>query len=91
LKDGQTFAIAGLVDNRTTEILSKVPGIGDLPVIGKLFQSKSLNRSKNELLVIVTPRIVRPLPPDKLPAGPIFVEPFIPPSTGPSHEPGSPK
>ena len=58
---GKRFAIAGLVDNRTTEILSKIPGIGDLPVIGKLFQSKSLNKSRNELLVIVTPRIVHPL------------------------------
>ncbi len=46
LKDGQSFAIAGLVDNRTTELLSKIPGIGDLPVIGKLFQSKSVSKSK---------------------------------------------
>ena len=61
LRDGQTFAIAGLVDNRVTELLSKMPGIGDIPVLGKLFQSKSLNKSKDELLVIVTPHIVQPL------------------------------
>ncbi len=61
LRDGQSFAIAGLVDNRVTELLSKIPGIGDIPILGKLFQSKSLNKSKDELLVIVTPHIVRPM------------------------------
>jgi pilus assembly protein CpaC len=75
LADGQTFAIAGLVDNRVTEILSKVPGIGDIPVLGKLFQSKSLNKSKNELLVIVTPQIVHPL--NQVPHGPNFPQPFL--------------
>jgi pilus assembly protein CpaC len=77
LADGQTFAIAGLVDNRVTEILSKVPGIGDIPVLGKLFQSKSYNKSKNELLIIVTPHIVRPLNPDQVPHGPNFTQPFL--------------
>ena len=77
LADGQTFAIAGLVDNRVTEILSKVPGIGDIPVLGKLFQSKSFNKSKNELLVIVTPHVVRPLNPDQVPHGPNFPQPFL--------------
>ena len=77
LADGQTFAIAGLVDNRVTEILSKVPGIGDIPVLGKLFQSKSLSKSKNELLVIVTPHIVHPSSPDQVPHGPNFPQPFL--------------
>jgi pilus assembly protein CpaC len=77
LADGQTFAIAGLVDNRVTEILSKVPGIGDIPILGKLFQSKSLSKSKNELLVIVTPHVVRPLSPDQVPHGPIYTQPFL--------------
>ena len=77
LADGQTFAIAGLVDNRVTEILSKIPGIGDIPVLGKLFQSKSLNKSKSELLVIVTPHIVHPLGPDQVPHGPNFPQPFL--------------
>jgi pilus assembly protein CpaC len=77
LADGQTFAIAGLVDNRVTEILSKVPGIGDIPILGKLFQSKSLNKSKNELLVIVTPHVVHPLNPDQVPHGPNFPQPFL--------------
>jgi pilus assembly protein CpaC len=77
LADGQTFAIAGLVDNRVTELLSKIPGLGDIPVLGKLFQSKSFNKSKNELLVIVTPHVVRPLTPDQVPHGPNFPHPFL--------------
>jgi pilus assembly protein CpaC len=77
LADGQTFAIAGLVDNRVTETLSKIPGIGDIPVLGKLFQSKSFNKSKTELLVIVTPHIVRPLNQDQVPHGPNFPQPFL--------------
>jgi pilus assembly protein CpaC len=60
LADGQSFAIAGLMDNRVTEQLSKIPWIGDVPVLGELFRSKSLNRSKDELLVVVTPIIVKP-------------------------------
>src|SRR5882724_5856907 len=77
LADGQTFAIAGLVDNRVTQLISKVPGLGDIPVLGKLFQSKSFNKSKSELLVIVTPHIVRPLGPDQVPHGPNFPQPFL--------------
>ena len=65
LTDGQSFAIAGLMDNRVTEQLQKIPGIGDIPILGKLFQSRSLNKSKNELVVVVTPHIVHPMPVDK--------------------------
>jgi pilus assembly protein CpaC len=77
LADGQTFAIAGLVDNRVTELFNKIPGIGDIPVLGHLFQSKSLTKSKNELLVIVTPHVVRPLTPDQAPHGPNNPQPFL--------------
>jgi pilus assembly protein CpaC len=80
LNDGQSFAIAGLVDDRVTKILSKVPGIGDIPVLGKLFQSTSFNRSKTELLVLVTPRIVQPFSPSETPAGPQFPIPFLVPA-----------
>jgi pilus assembly protein CpaC len=62
LEAGQSFAIAGLLDNRATENLSKIPGLGDIPVLGRLFQSKSVNRSNTELLVVVTPELVRPIP-----------------------------
>ncbi|PSH05241.1 MAG: type II and III secretion system protein [Acidobacteria bacterium] len=60
LRDGQSFGIAGLLDNRTTAMLSKVPGIGDIPILGMLFRSKSVKRSNTELLVLVTPTIVDP-------------------------------
>ncbi|MGA8072910.1 MAG: pilus assembly protein N-terminal domain-containing protein [Candidatus Acidiferrales bacterium] len=79
LKDGQSFAIAGLVDNRVTEILEKVPGIGDLPIIGKLFRSKSITKSHTELLVLVTPRIVKPYEPGNAPAGPAMINPIMGP------------
>jgi pilus assembly protein CpaC len=61
LKDGQSFGIAGLLDDRTTIQLSKVPGIGDIPILGQLFRSRSTNRSNTELLVLVTPTIVDPV------------------------------
>ncbi len=63
LESGQSFVIAGLLDKETTENLAKVPGIGSLPILGKLFQSKSISRTDNELLVIVTPEIVTPIQP----------------------------
>ena len=88
LADGQTFAIAGLVDNRVTELWSKIPGIGDIPVLGNLFKSKSYNRSKNELLVIVTPHIVKPLSPDQVPHGPNFPQPFL--DQAPAAQPAAP-
>jgi pilus assembly protein CpaC len=58
LRSGQSFAIAGLLDKRTAESWNKVPGIGDIPILGKLFQSRSLMKNNTELLVLVTPEIV---------------------------------
>lgn len=81
LRDGQSFAIAGLVDNRLTQVSQRIPGLGDIPVLGKLFQSKSFNRSRSELLVMVTPRIVQPLPAGQQPPGPQFPKEFMPPAT----------
>jgi pilus assembly protein CpaC len=85
LKDGQSFAIAGLVDNTVTQTMEKIPWIGDIPILGKLFQSKSVNKGKDELMVLVTPRIVLPLAPDQVPPGPTFPVPFLGP-TGPEHQ-----
>jgi pilus assembly protein CpaC len=85
LKDGQSFAIAGLLDNRVSEILEKIPGIGDIPILGKLFQSRTKNKSTNELLIVVTPRIIQPL--DTVPAGPKMPEPFLEPVHGSAHAP----
>ena len=76
LRDGQSFGISGILDHRTTEQLSKIPGIGDIPILGQLFRSKNLNHSVMELIVIATPTIVDPLNgPVKPPAQPKWVTP----------------
>jgi pilus assembly protein CpaC len=62
LEAGQSFVIGGLLDNRTTENLNKIPGLANIPLFGKLFQSKTTGRTNSELMVIVTPEIVRPIP-----------------------------
>jgi pilus assembly protein CpaC len=67
LESGQTFAIGGLLDNRVVETWSKVPGLGDIPILGKVFQSVSKKKQNSELLVIVTPELVRPIPSDQQP------------------------
>jgi pilus assembly protein CpaC len=61
LKDGQSFGIAGLLDNRAQVQMSKVPGIGDIPILGNLFRSRSVNRSNTELVVLVTPHVIDPV------------------------------
>jgi pilus assembly protein CpaC len=76
LRDGQTFAIAGLIDNRLSEIASKIPFLGDIPVIGNLFKSRATSHSETELLVMVTPQIVRPLEQGEVPPLPEFPIPF---------------
>ena len=62
LNDGQSFAIGGLLDNRETKSFQKIPFIGDIPILGKFFQSISTNKTNTELMVIVTPEIVAPVP-----------------------------
>lgn len=69
LADGQSFAISGLLDKRLTEVASKIPGLGDIPVLGKLFRSRSKQRSDTELLVIVTPNLMQPLAVGQTPPG----------------------
>ena len=70
LKDGQSFGIAGLMDNRAQVQLSKVPGIADIPILGNLFRSKTITRSNGELLVLVTPHVVDPIAANTPPALP---------------------
>jgi pilus assembly protein CpaC len=77
LKDGQSFAIAGLMDNRVQKIESKIPWLGDVPILGNLFKSTNFTKSKTELLVMVTPRIVRPLDPGQVPPLPSVPVPFL--------------
>jgi pilus assembly protein CpaC len=89
LKDGETFAIAGLMDNRVQQVLNKLPWLGDVPILGKLFQSWSHVKSHSELLVLVTPHIVNPYGPGQAPAGPKFPVPFMtwPPQAPKSGQP----
>ncbi len=62
LQSGQSFVIAGLLDNQLTETLNRMPGLANIPLLGKLFQSRSVTKSNTELLVLVTPELVGPLP-----------------------------
>jgi len=78
LKDGESFAIAGLIDNRVVETMSKVPGFGNIPILGKLFSSRSTTKSETELLVVVTPRFVKPLTAEEKAALPEFPITFLP-------------
>jgi pilus assembly protein CpaC len=75
LRDGQSFVIAGLIDNRVTDIWNKVPGLGDIPILGAFFKSKSLQRSNSELMVLCT--VHRVSPNTEAPPGPKNPEPFI--------------
>lgn len=77
LRNGQSFAISGLLDHRTTDILSKTPGIGDVPVLGQLFRSKNINHSVVELLVVITPTVVDPLTDTTNAALPDFPVPLL--------------
>ncbi|HEU4713388.1 MAG TPA: type II and III secretion system protein family protein [Pyrinomonadaceae bacterium] len=67
LRDGQSFALAGLLDNNETQSISKIPGIGDIPILGNLFKSKSFQRQETELMFIVTADLVKPVNRDDLP------------------------
>jgi pilus assembly protein CpaC len=91
LKDGESFAIAGLIDNRVIETISKVPGLGDMPVLGKLFRSRSTQKSADELLVVVTPHFVKPLTPEEKAKLPVMPETFLPAAKPPSDGKGAKK
>jgi pilus assembly protein CpaC len=81
LGEGQSFAIGGLLDNRESETFSKIPFIGSVPILGKFFQSKSKNRTNTELMVIVTPELVRPMSAGQTIATPNYPVPFLPPNS----------
>jgi pilus assembly protein CpaC len=77
LREGESFAIAGLIDNRVTKQVSKIMGIGDLPVIGNLFKTRSTDKTNSELLVVITPNFVKPFASGTSPALPTFPEGFL--------------
>jgi pilus assembly protein CpaC len=60
LKDGESYAISGLLDRRATDSLSKMPGIANVPILGEVFKSKNLNHSTTELIIVVTASVVDP-------------------------------
>ncbi|MDX6613189.1 MAG: pilus assembly protein CpaC [Blastocatellia bacterium] len=68
LRDGQSFALAGLLDNSETKTLSRIPIVSDIPVVGALFKSKSFQKNETELMFFVTAHLVKPVSPDDLPA-----------------------
>ncbi len=70
LRDGQSFALAGLIDNSESVNLSKIPLLGDIPILGELFKSRSFQRNETELMFLVTVKLVEPLNPDQVPTLP---------------------
>jgi len=78
LQDGQTFAIAGLMSNTVSSTLSKVPGIGDIPILGQLFRSKAAQKNQTELVVMITPEILARNSPGVTTVLPRTPEPFLP-------------
>jgi pilus assembly protein CpaC len=88
LADSQTFVLGGLLDNRETETFEKIPFIGDIPVLGKFFQSKSINRTNTELIVMVTPELVMPIPTNAALPELKYPATFLPPNSNiPMHNP----
>jgi pilus assembly protein CpaC len=95
LQNGQTFAIAGLMNNTLTQSMSKIPGLGDIPILGKLFQSRAHQKNQTELVVMITPTIVRRGSTGVSEGLPSLVEPYMgaPDKTYPNPAPyvGSPR
>jgi pilus assembly protein CpaC len=75
LQDGQSFVIAGLMDNRVTDINNRIPGLSNIPILGNFFRSKSAQRSNSELMVLCT--VHRVSPSTEPPAGPKDPKPFL--------------
>ena len=95
LRDGQTFAIAGLMNNTVTDSMRKIPGIGDIPILGWLFKSRAMQKAQTELVVMITPTIVRRGQTGVSEGLPSLVEPYLgaPSKTLPNPDPyvGSPR
>jgi pilus assembly protein CpaC len=79
LRDGQSFAVAGLIDNTSQTDQATVPILSQIPIIGSLFRTKAERQERTELLVLITPRLVRPLDPDEVPVLPTLPGRFLPP------------
>jgi pilus assembly protein CpaC len=77
LRDGQSFVIAGLLDDTVTRTMDKIPWLGDIPILGNLFKSRLTNKTSTELLVVITPHIAIPIPPGEKVDTPVWAEPFL--------------
>ena len=77
LRDGQTFAIAGLLANTVQDSMRKIPGIGDIPILGWLFKSRAMQKAQTELVVMITPTIIRRGQSGVSEGLPSLVEPFL--------------
>jgi pilus assembly protein CpaC len=89
LSEGQSFVIGGLLDNRTTKTLEKIPFLGDVPILGKFFQSIATTKSNTELIVIVTPEIIAPMPAGAPLPALHYTDKFLPPNSNiPMTNPG---
>jgi pilus assembly protein CpaC len=80
LAEGQSFALAGLIDDRVQNQLSKIPGLANIPILGALFKSKSVSKSKTELVVLVTPESITPFNPNDAKPIPTFTHKGLPDS-----------
>ena len=88
LADHQSFAIGGLLNNTENETFQKIPFLGDIPILGKFFQTMQRTKNNTELIVIVTPEIVSPVPAGTDIALPNRPQPFLPPNSNtPMHTP----
>jgi pilus assembly protein CpaC len=77
LGEGQSFVIAGLIDNRLTETFTQIPGLASIPILGNLFKSKEVDRSNTELIVVVTPEMTMPLQPGEAKPMPAMPRDFM--------------
>ncbi|MFZ2855487.1 MAG: type II and III secretion system protein family protein [Rhodocyclaceae bacterium] len=78
LNDGQSFAIAGLIKSNLTETVKRFPGVGEIPILGALFRSNEFQTEQTELMFVITPRLVKPLPPEHA----LPTDSFVPPTRG---------
>lgn len=81
LAEGETFAVAGLLDNRERETLAKIPGVSSIPILGNIFKNKTENKNSTELIMLVTPEITMPLRPNDPQPDVVMPNEFLKPLT----------
>jgi pilus assembly protein CpaC len=91
LRDGQSFAIGGLLNNLSQDDTANIPFLSKIPIIGSVFKSKAERMERTELMVLVTPRLVKPLDPDEVPPLPTQPKKFLPAPTPPKPADGAPQ